>query len=120
MDNIQADMEKLKTRLKNLDLEASKIFKSDVPQYLVNAYKANRTKEIQDKLSELENRYNAAYDRYKTELDNTWKEREYALQLRKFQQDQDEFEWKKQITEMDNYNISWQDGIPYQIEKTST
>lgn len=120
MDNISADMEKLKTRLKNLDLEASKVFKSDVPQYLINAYKSNRTKEIQDKLSELESRYNAAYDRYKTELDNTWKEKEYNLQLMKFKQDQDEFEWKKQTASLDNFNISWQDWIPYQIEKTST
>lgn len=120
MDNIEADMEKLKTRLKNLDNEARKIFKSDVPQYLVNAYKANRTKEIQDKLSELENRYNAAYDRYKTELDNSWKEKEYNLQLAKFKQDQDEFERKKQTASLDNFDITRQDWVPYQIERTST
>ena len=87
MNNIQADINKLKTRLKNLDNEASKLFKWDAPQYMVNAYKSNRTKEIQDKISELESTYNAAYDRYKTQLDNEWKQKEYDLKERQYNRD---------------------------------
>ena len=39
----------------------------------------NRAKEIQDTLSNLEARYNAAYDRYKTELANAQRQAEFNL-----------------------------------------
>lgn len=90
MATIEWDMARLQNRLKNLDKEASKVFKWDVPQYIVNAYISNRTAEINDELSILENRYNAAYNRYKTELANTQWEKEYALKVEqlKIQQEQ--------------------------------
>lgn len=90
MATIEWDMARLQNRLKNLDKEASKVFKWDVPQYIVNAYISNRTAEINDELSILENRYNAAYNRYKTELANAQWEKEYALKVEqlKIQQEQ--------------------------------
>lgn len=85
MANITADINKLNTRLKNLKSEAQSLFKWDVPQYIVNAYIANRTAEIQSKLQELQYNYDAAYSRYQTELNNSWKEKEYQLKLDQLQ-----------------------------------
>jgi len=50
-----------------------------VPDYLVNAYINNKTQDIQNQMSILEDRYNAAYSRYKTELANAQWEKEYDL-----------------------------------------
>ena len=90
MATIEWDIARLQNRLKNLDKEASKVFKWDAPQYLVNAYKTNRTAEINDELSILENRYNAAYNRYKTELANTQWQAEYQLKLQQLQIQQEQ------------------------------
>ena len=90
MSMIEWDMARLQNRLKNLDKEASKVFKWDVPQYIVNAYISNRTAEINDELSILENRYNAAYNRYKTELANTQWQAEYQLKLQQLQIQQEQ------------------------------
>lgn len=120
MKQLEADMEKLKTRLKNLDKEANQVFKWDVPQYIVNAYKANRTAEIQDKLTELENQYNAAYNRYQTELDNAWRQKEYDLKVQQLSmqmQSQTFDQWykrqtlaKSNIYKDDNW-VNWQINI---------
>jgi hypothetical protein len=48
---------------------------------MVNAYINNKTQEIQNQLSILEDRYNAAYQRYTTQLDQEWKQKQYNLQL---------------------------------------
>lgn len=85
MWTIESDMTRLQNRLKNLQKEANQVFKWDVPQYIVQAYVANRTQEIQDELQILENRYNAAYNRYKTELSNAQWEKEYALKVEQLQ-----------------------------------
>jgi len=79
MGSIEKDMATLKNRLKNLRTEANSAFKWDVPDYLVNAYINNKSQEIQNQLSILEDRYNAAYNRYKTELWNAQWEAEYQL-----------------------------------------
>ena len=79
MGSIEKDMATLKNRLKNLKSEAQAAFKWDVPDYLYRAYINNKTQEIQNQLSILEDRYNAAYDRYKTELSNTQWQKEYEL-----------------------------------------
>ena len=79
MGSIENDMATLKNRLKNLRAEATAAFKWDVPDYIVNAYMNNRTQEIQNQLSILEDRYNAAYTRYKTELSHAEWEAEYKL-----------------------------------------
>ena len=93
MDYLVSQMDQLKTRMKNLKSEANSVFKWDVPQYIVNAYIANRTQEIQDTLSNLETRYNAAYDRYKTELSQAQWQAEYDL--------------KKQSLELDWYKATY-------------
>lgn len=79
MGSIENDMAVLKNRLKNLRTEANNAFKWDVPDYIVNAYINNKSQEIQNQLSILEDRYNAAYNRYKTELSHAEWESEYQL-----------------------------------------
>ena len=97
MASIENDMSNLQNRLKNLKKEASTVFKWDVPQYIVNAYVANRTAEIQDQLSILENRYNAAYSRYQNEWEQTKWKAEFDLKKQ-------ELELKKQSANLDEWN----------------
>lgn len=85
MATIEADMATLQNRMKNLKKEASTVFKWDVPQYIVNAYVANRTAEIQDQLSILENRYNAAQSRYQQEWEQTKWNAEFQLKKEELQ-----------------------------------
>lgn len=85
MDNIENDMATLQNRLKNLKQEANQVFKWDVPQYIVNAYVANRTAEIQNQLSILENRYNSAQSRYQQEWEQTKWTAEFWLKLEELQ-----------------------------------
>lgn len=93
---IEADMATLQNRMKNLKKEASTVFKWDVPQYIVNAYIANRTAEIQDQLSILENRYNAAYSRYQNEVKQAQWQAEFWLK-------QKQLEIDMQAQAMNNY-----------------
>lgn len=81
MEAIEKEAAILKNRLKNLRQDANAAFKWDVPDYIVNAYINNKTQEIQDQLSILEDRYNAAYQRYTTQLDQEWKQKQYNLQV---------------------------------------
>ena len=90
MGSIEKDMATLKNKMKNLKSEASNIFKWDVPDYLVNAYINNKSQEIQNQLSILEDRYNAAYNRYKTELSHAERQAEYELK-----KDSLELDWWK-------------------------
>lgn len=107
MDRLEKDMAVLKNRLKNLRQEANKIFKWDAPDYLVKAWMNNKTQEIQNQMSILEDRYNAAYQRYTTQLDQERKDKQYDLQLKQFnlQKDQAEFnQWyQKQQLEKSNF-----------------
>lgn len=79
MQSIENDMAKLKNRMKNLRSEANTVFKWDTPDYLVNAYIANKTQEIQNQMSILEDRYNAAYTRYQSEVQQAQWQAEYDL-----------------------------------------
>ena len=79
MENIESEVARLKNRLKNLRQEANSVFKWDAPDYLVNAYINNKTQEINNQLSILEDRYNAAYSRYTNEVNNEWKQKEFDL-----------------------------------------
>lgn len=97
MASIESDMAVLQNRMKNLKKEASTVFKWDVPQYIVNAYVANRTAEIQDQLSILENRYNAAYSRYQNEWEQTKWKAEFDLKKQ-------ELELKKQNANLDDWS----------------
>lgn len=89
MAGIEEDMAILKNRMKNLRKEANAAFKWDVPDYLVNAYINNKAQEIQNQMSILEDRYNAAYDRYKTELSNKQREMEFGLKKEQLQLQKD-------------------------------
>ena len=95
MATIEEDMAILKNRLKNLRQEANAAFKWDVPDYMVNAYINNKAQEIQNQMSILEDRYNAAYDRYKTQLANTQREKEYELKQQQLQLQKDELALKR-------------------------
>ena len=96
MASIENDMARLNNRLQNLSKEANNVFKGDVPQYIVNAYVANRTAEIQNEMSILENRYNAAQSRQQTEWEKTKWEAEFDLKKQ-------ELELKKQNAAYDNW-----------------
>ena len=102
MASIENDMARLNNRLQNLSKEANTVFKWDVPQYIVNAYIANRTAEIQNEMSILENRYNAAQSRQQNEWEKTKWEAEFDLKKQ-------EFELKKQNAVYDNW--ATQQGI---------
>jgi hypothetical protein len=67
-----------------------------VPQYIVNAYVANRTAEIQDQLSILENRYNAAQSRYQQEWEQTKWNAEFELK-------KEELKLKRESAVIDNW-----------------
>lgn len=104
MGSIEKDMATLKNRLKNLRAEANSKFKWDVPDYLVNAYMNNKTQEIQNQLSILEDRYNAAYNRYKTELSHAERQAEYDLKKDSLTLE----EWKaKNISITSSSNWTW-------------
>lgn len=82
MATIEWDIARLQTRLKNLDKEAKAAFKSDVPQYIVNAYKANKQQEIKDQLDTLTSQYNMAANRYQNEWNNIKWQAEFWLKQR--------------------------------------
>jgi hypothetical protein len=67
-----------------------------VPDYLVNAYVANKTQEIQNQMKILEDRYNMAYKRYRDEVSDTQWEKEYQLK-------QDQLEIQKQNANLDKW-----------------
>ena len=89
MWSIEAEMATLKNRYKNLKNEARSAFKWDAPDYLVKAYMNNKAQEIQNQLSILEDRYNAAYNRYKTEVANAQWQAEYELKKQQLQLQKD-------------------------------
>lgn len=101
MATLEEDMATLKNRLKNLRNEANAAFKWDVPDYLVNAYVANKTQEIQNQMKILEDRHNMAYNRYKDEVANTQWEKEYELK-------KEQLELQKQNANLDKwYKEQW-------------
>lgn len=99
MDTIEKDMAKLKNRLKNLKSEANSLFKWDVPQYIVNAYMSNRTAEIQNEMSMLEDRYNAAYSRYQSEWEKVKWEKEFDLKKEELDIKKSNAAWDKYMDE---------------------
>ena len=117
MEKIEQEAAILKNRLKNLREEANSKFKWDAPDYLVNAYMNNKAQEIQNQLSILEDRYNAAYQRYTTQLNEKWKQKQYDLEERQIKLQEDKFEYEKQQTNAKN-NVIEKDGKFYQISYT--
>ena len=114
MASIEEDMAILKNRLKNLRNEANSKFKWDVPDYLVNAYVANKSQEIQNQMSILEDRYNAAYNRYKNEVANTQWEKEYELK-------KEELQLKKDSLALEEYKAkNWTSTTTKKTTDTST
>ena len=105
MWSIEKDMATLKNRLQNLKKEANNIFKWDTPDYIVNAYINNKSQEIQNQLSILEDRYNAAYTRYKTELSHAEWQAEYELKKDSLELDW----WKAKNTSTTSSTSSSQD-----------
>jgi len=84
MLNIKKDIADLNTQLEELPNEANKLFKWDVPQYLVQAYISNNSQKIQSKIKNLENRYSSLSDMYKTEVSQAQREAEYNLKLAEY------------------------------------
>lgn len=111
MWTLEWEMATLKNRLKNLREEANTVFKGDVPDYIVNAYMSNKAQEIQNQLSILEDRYNAAYKRYTTEVSQSQWQQEFDLKKQQLELDKKEFNLKKWATEegiaIDRYKAKW-------------
>lgn len=84
MLNIKKDIADLNTQLEELPNEANKLFKWDVPQYLVQAYISNNSQKIQSKIKNLENRYSSLSDMYKTEVSQAQREAEYQLKMAEY------------------------------------
>lgn len=96
MNAIEWDIASLQSRLKNLKREAKGAFKSDVPQYIVNAYIANKTQEINDQIETLTARYNMAAARYQNEWNNIKWQAEFWLK-------QQQLEMQKQEMALNDY-----------------
>lgn len=79
MINIKMDIEDLNSELEELPKKAQQAFKGDVPDYIYQAFIANNSQEIQKKIKNLESKYTALSDIYKTEVWNTQWEMEYLL-----------------------------------------
>lgn len=124
MASIEEDMAILKNRLKNLRNEANAAFKWDVPDYLVNAYVANKTQEIQNQMKILEDRYNMAYKRYRDEVADTQWEKEYKLKESQIQLQKDAAavdKWyKEQWIAIDWYKAKWWTTNPWDTYEVTT
>jgi hypothetical protein len=59
----------------------------------------NKTQEIQNQLSILEDRYNAAYKRYTTEVSQAKWQQEFDLKKKQLEMNEKEFALKKRQTE---------------------
>lgn len=87
MINIKMDIEDLNTELENLPKKAEQAFQGDVPDYIYQAFIANNSQEIQKKIKNLESKYTALSDIYKTEVWNTQWEMEYLLKKDQYNRD---------------------------------
>ena len=84
MLNIKKDIAEIEERMANLPNEARKLFKGDVPQYIIDAYVANNSQRLQSELNKLQSRYNGAIELYKTELAQKQREVEMDLKQRQY------------------------------------
>ena len=133
MLNINKDIAEIQEKMNNLPQEAKKAFKGDVPQYIVDAFVANRNAQYQSELNKLQSRYNSAVDLYKTELSNEQWKAEMWLKQMQLQADLNaqawdqayktkQFEWSKAM-DMQNINlkkIQWFQGKAYQVNANGT
>ena len=94
MLNLNAQMAEIQEKMDNLPNEAKKAFKGDVPQYIIDAYVANNSQQLQSELNKLQSRYNGAIDIYKTELAQKQWEVEMDLKQRQFNSDQNYRNWQ--------------------------
>lgn len=115
MLNIKKDLADLNTQLEELPWNAEKLFKWDVPDYLVQAYISNNSQRIQSKIKNLENRYSSLSDMYKTEVSQAQWQAEYNLKLaehnRALTNDQFDRTYKNQKLMQDS--VQWVNWIPY-------
>lgn len=117
MLNINAQIAEYEEKMNNLEREARKSFKWDVPDYLVKARMANLRQQYQSEINKLESRYNSALDLYKIELSNEqWKE-EMNLKYLKYQQDLSNDAWTRyyQTQTLKQNSIKWVDGKAFMV-----
>lgn len=133
MLNINKDIAEIQEKMNKLPQEAKKYFKGDVPQYIVDAFVANRNAQYQSELNKLQSRYNSAVDLYKTELSNEQWKAEMNLKQMQLQADLNaqawdqaykakQFEWSKNM-DIQNINlkkVQWFQGKAYQVNADGT
>lgn len=95
MLNINKDIAEIEEKMRKLPQEARKAFKGDVPQYIVDAYVANRTAQYQSDLNKLQSRYNSAIDLYKTEVAQQQWSVEMNLKQLQFEADRNQQLWDR-------------------------
>lgn len=95
MLNINKDIAEIEEKINKLPQEAKKAFKGDVPQYIVDAFVANRTAQYQSELNKLQSRYNSAVDLYKTEVAQQQWWVEMNLKQLQFEADRNQQLWDR-------------------------
>lgn len=129
MLNLNKDMAEIQEKMNKLPQEAKKAFKWDVPQYIVDAFIANRSAQYQSELSKLQSRYNSAVDLYKTELSNEQRKQEFALKQIQVQADLNNQAWERNYKttqlwlDQQRLNLSkiqWYQGKAFQVNNDGT
>lgn len=121
MLNIQKDIAEIQAQIEDLPRQAREAFKSDVPDYLVQAFQSNNQQRLQRELSKLESRYNAAAEIYKTEVAE--KQREAEFDLKKAEHNRalsnDAFDRQYKMTKLKQDSVQWIDWVPYQFDRAT-
>lgn len=113
MEVYKRKIEEIQSAADSLVADANKKFKSDVPQYLVNAFISNRMQQYNKELQKYQNLYNASLDEAKFEISQAqWREEmDYKRKNQKADQDykdanlqlqREKFEYDKQVTDETN------------------
>ena len=118
MLNIKKDLADLNTQLEELPGQANKLFKWDVPQYLVQAYISNNSQKIQSKIKNLENRYSSLSDMYKTEVSQAQREAEYNLKMAEYQRalTNDAYDREYKSNKLLQDSVQWINGVPFSFD----
>lgn len=109
MMNIKADIADIEAEIDDLPRQAREAFKSDVPEYLVQAFISNNQQRLQRELNKLQSRYSWLADIYKTEVSNTQWELEYQLKKDQLAMDRTKmnFDMAYKQAQLEQDSIKW-------------
>lgn len=121
MLNMNAQIAEYEEKINNLQSEARKAFKWDVPQYVYDAYVSNKRQQYQSEINKLQSRYTAALDLYKTELSNAQWQKEMELKYLQYQQNVSNDNWTRyyqsqQLLQDSIKRVNW---AAYKVDPTT-